>query len=131
MNGGRLSWGTWSPIGGMVGTVVHYWIPNHADPVFRSHVNQLIYLMKISDKYVPVSESGVKEYHQFTASENSVNITPIPSEEEKSTIVEEDGAASAVEEEDVNNADPEIHEEETKEEISEEPTNENDEESTL
>lgn len=128
LSGGRLSWGTWSPVGGMVGTVVHYWIPNHADPVFRSHVNQLIYLMKISDKYVPVSESGVKEYHQFTASNNSVNITPIPSEEEKTTIPEEGNATAEDEKVKHNDPDPE---QETKEEVSKEPANENEEESTL
>lgn len=108
-SGGRQSWGTWTPIGGMVGTVVHYWVPNHADPVYRSNVNQLIYLMKISDKYVPVSENGVKEYHQFTGSGHSVNVTPMGSEEEKPPpeTVEEEGASAVA----AANAEPAVKDE--------------------
>lgn len=34
--GGRSFWGSWFPVEGMEGIVVHKWIPLHRDPPFRS-----------------------------------------------------------------------------------------------
>lgn len=47
----------------MVGYVVHYWKPNHVDYNFRSNVNRTILLVKIGERFVPISEKGVKEYN--------------------------------------------------------------------
>lgn len=57
--GGRTFWKDWLPEVGMEGQVVHKWIPNHRDPNRRSNVDRTILLIKIEDKYVPISESGV------------------------------------------------------------------------
>lgn len=71
-NGGRLSWKNWTPCVGMVGYVVHYWLPNHADQRFRSHVNRTLYLIEIGDHYVPVGEFGVRQYHQIMDSRENL-----------------------------------------------------------
>lgn len=67
-NGGRLSWKDWEPSAGMVGYVVHVWVPNHKDVVFRSHVNHCVYLIEIGEHYVPVDELGLREYNQIVGS---------------------------------------------------------------
>ncbi|XP_055855504.1 protein pecanex [Episyrphus balteatus] len=72
-NGGRLSWNDWSPQEGMVGYVVHYWSPNHADQRFRSHVNRTLYLIEIGEHYVPVGERGIKEYNQIVDNRESLS----------------------------------------------------------
>lgn len=131
LNSNRLSWGNWNPIGGMVGTVAHFWIPNHAVPYFRSHCNQLIYLMKVNDRFVPVSEHGVKEYHQFTASSNAVNIPEIPSEEEQIADCEEGAASSSVDPINVQHDVHFEHEKGTSKEVSIDLENENEGESTM
>ena len=59
--GGRNYWKNWSPEVGMEGTVVHRWIPYHGDPARRSHVNRVLLLVQIDDKFVPVAEGGVAE----------------------------------------------------------------------
>lgn len=41
--------------------VVHRWIPNHPNPNKRSTFDRTILLMKIEDKYVPISENGVQD----------------------------------------------------------------------
>ncbi|KAI5694056.1 hypothetical protein M8J75_010034 [Diaphorina citri] len=58
--GGRTFWKDWLPEIGMEGQVVHKWVPNHRDPNRRSNVDRTILLIKIEDKYVPISESGVQ-----------------------------------------------------------------------
>lgn len=58
--GGRSGWLHWVPERGMTGMVVHRWIPNHHDPNRRSHVDKVILLVKIGDKYVPIAETGVR-----------------------------------------------------------------------
>jgi len=40
--------------------VVHIWTPNHPDTRQRSHVDRVILLLQIEDKYVPISESAVE-----------------------------------------------------------------------
>ncbi|XP_030569336.1 protein pecanex [Drosophila novamexicana] len=67
-NGGRLSWKDWEPTAGMVGHVVHVWVPNHKDVLFRSHVNRCVYLIEIGEHYVPVEELGLREYNQILGS---------------------------------------------------------------
>ncbi|EDW82043.2 uncharacterized protein Dwil_GK25341 [Drosophila willistoni] len=67
-NGGRLSWKDWEPSAGMVGHVVHYWLPNHKDIRFRSHINRCLYLIEIGDHYVPVEDLGLREYNQIMGS---------------------------------------------------------------
>lgn len=57
--GGRTFWKDWLPEIGMEGIVVHRWIPNHRDPNRRSNVDRTIVLLKIEDKFVPISETGV------------------------------------------------------------------------
>ncbi|XP_048504716.1 pecanex-like protein 1 isoform X5 [Athalia rosae] len=59
--GGRSGWQHWVPERGMEGCVVHRWSPNHRDPNRRSHVDKVILLVKIDDKYVPVAEQGVQD----------------------------------------------------------------------
>lgn len=58
-SGGKSGWNGWSPSRGMEGMVVHKWVPCHRDTLKRSHINKVIYLVQISDKYVPISEQGV------------------------------------------------------------------------
>lgn len=58
-SGGKSGWNGWLPSRGMEGTVVHKWVPCHRDTLKRSHINKVIYLVQISDKYVPISEQGV------------------------------------------------------------------------
>lgn len=69
-NGGRISWKDWEPSAGMVGYVVHVWVPNHKDVLFRSHVNHCVYLIEIGEHYVPVDELGLREYNQILGSSN-------------------------------------------------------------
>lgn len=65
--GGRSSWRDWTPQVGMIGYVVHYWQPNHPDVFFRSNVNRTLLLLQIGNHFVPVGESGVKEYNSSGA----------------------------------------------------------------
>lgn len=58
-NGGKNAWLGWAPVKGMEGSVVHKWMPCHADPGRRSHVDKTILLVQIGDKFVPVSETGI------------------------------------------------------------------------
>ncbi|XP_057329503.1 pecanex-like protein 1 isoform X1 [Microplitis mediator] len=59
--GGRSGWQHWVPERGMEGCVVHRWLPNHRDPNRRSHVDKVILLVKIDDKFVPIAEQGVRD----------------------------------------------------------------------
>ncbi|XP_043284353.1 pecanex-like protein 1 isoform X2 [Venturia canescens] len=59
--GGRTGWQHWIPERGMEGCVVHRWLPNHRDPNRRSHVDKVILLVKIDEKYVPIAEQGVRD----------------------------------------------------------------------
>ncbi|KAJ8719999.1 hypothetical protein PYW07_012042 [Mythimna separata] len=59
--GGRNFWGSWVPLAGMDGLVVHKWTPNHRDPKLRSHVDKSILLIQIDDKYVPIAENCVQD----------------------------------------------------------------------
>ncbi|KAJ8683819.1 hypothetical protein QAD02_019611 [Eretmocerus hayati] len=59
--GGRSGWQHWVPERGMEGCVVHRWSPNHRDPNRRSHVDKVILLVRIDDKYVPIAEQGVRD----------------------------------------------------------------------
>ncbi|XP_076632780.1 pecanex isoform X1 [Colletes latitarsis] len=59
--GGRSGWQHWVPERGMVGYVIYHWFPNHRDPNRRSHVDKVILLVKIDDKYVPIAEQGVRD----------------------------------------------------------------------
>uniref|UniRef100_A0A8D8UDQ6 Pecanex-like protein n=1 Tax=Cacopsylla melanoneura TaxID=428564 RepID=A0A8D8UDQ6_9HEMI len=59
--GGKTFWKDWLPEIGMEGQVVHKWVPNHRDLNRRSNVDRTIFLIKIEDKYVPISESGVMQ----------------------------------------------------------------------
>ncbi|XP_023246263.1 pecanex-like protein 3 [Copidosoma floridanum] len=59
--GGRSGWLNWSPRNGMEGCVVHRWLPNHRDPNHRSHVDKVVLLVRIDDKYVPIAEQGVRD----------------------------------------------------------------------
>lgn len=52
----------------MVGHVVHVWVPNHKEELFRSHVNRCVYLIEIGEHYVPVEELGLREYNQILGS---------------------------------------------------------------
>ena len=40
--------------------MVHRWVPNHPDSRQRSHVDRVIVLLQIEDKYVPMAESAVE-----------------------------------------------------------------------
>ncbi|KAG6453725.1 hypothetical protein O3G_MSEX008304 [Manduca sexta] len=59
--GGRNYWGSWVPMAGMDGLVVHKWTPNHRDPKLRSHVDKSILLIQIDDKFVPIAENCVQD----------------------------------------------------------------------
>ncbi|XP_068632284.1 pecanex-like protein 1 [Battus philenor] len=59
--GGRNFWGSWVPLAGMDGLVVHKWTPNHRDPKLRSHVDKTILLVQIDDKFVPIAENCVQD----------------------------------------------------------------------
>ncbi|XP_073945930.1 uncharacterized protein isoform X1 [Choristoneura fumiferana] len=59
--GGRNFWGSWVPMPGMDGLVVHKWTPNHRDPKLRSHVDKSILLVQIDDKFVPIAENCVQD----------------------------------------------------------------------
>ncbi|XP_063894609.1 pecanex-like protein 1 isoform X2 [Helicoverpa armigera] len=59
--GGRNFWGSWVPLAGMDGLVVHKWTPNHRDPKLRSHVDKSILLIQIDDKFVPIAENCVQD----------------------------------------------------------------------
>ncbi|XP_033735638.1 pecanex-like protein 1 [Pecten maximus] len=58
-SGGKSGWASWVPALGMEGTVVHRWEPCHRETMKRSHVDKVIFLVQISDKYVPIAEAGV------------------------------------------------------------------------
>lgn len=79
MAGGRSSWKEWTPKEGMVGYIVHYWQQNHPNHHFRSNFNRTIFLIKIGDNFVPVSENGVKEYNQI--GNERIRIVHIPKNE--------------------------------------------------
>ncbi|XP_050344156.1 pecanex-like protein 1 [Nymphalis io] len=59
--GGRNYWGSWVPMAGMDGLVVHKWSPNHRDPKLRSHVDKSILLLQMDDRFVPIAESCVQD----------------------------------------------------------------------
>lgn len=79
-SGGRSSWKDWTPQEGMVGFIVHYWQPNHPDAHFRSNFNRTLFLLQIGNRYVPVGESGVKEYNTVGIDER-IKIVPMLKEE--------------------------------------------------
>lgn len=58
--GGKSYWKSWLPEIGMEGMVVHRWVPNHPDSRQRSHVDRVILLLQVEDKYVPIAESAVE-----------------------------------------------------------------------
>lgn len=77
MAGGRSSWKDWEPTVGMVGYTVHYWQPNHPNTRFRSNFNRTLFLIKIGEHFVPVSESGVKEYNTIGMDDRFRNVAPV------------------------------------------------------
>lgn len=77
MAGGRSSWKDWEPLEGMVGYIVHYWQPNHSNTRFRSNFNRTLFLIQIGEHFVPVSESGVKEYNTIGADDRFRNGVPV------------------------------------------------------
>lgn len=77
--GGRSSWKEWTPQEGMVGFIVHYWQPNHPDPHYRSNFNRTLFLLQIGDRFVPVGETGVKEYNTIGLDER-IKIVAMPKE---------------------------------------------------
>lgn len=66
--GGRAAWKDWKPRAGMVGFVVHFWVPNHVDPRYNTSLSRIIYLLEIGSYYVPVGEYGLREYNQIVDS---------------------------------------------------------------
>lgn len=38
---------------------MHKWVPCHRDPGKRSHVDKIILLVSVEEKYVPVAQDGV------------------------------------------------------------------------
>lgn len=95
--GGRSSWKDWTPKEGMVGYVVHYWQPNHPDNQFRSNFNRTLFLMQIGDRFVPVTENGVKEYNTV-GTDDRVRIVHIPKEELQLSDTKENESNSNCEE---------------------------------
>lgn len=73
--GGRQSWKDWEPKEGMVGFFVHYWQPNHPNQRFRSNFNRTLFLIQIGEHFVPVSESGVKEYNTIGVDDRFRTVT--------------------------------------------------------
>ncbi len=58
----RSHWKAWRPEEGMEGEVVHEWRPFHLEAVYRSHIDKVILLVKMTeDLYVLVKEQGVRE----------------------------------------------------------------------
>lgn len=78
--GGRSSWKEWTPQEGMVGFIVHYWQPNHPDPQYRSNFNRTLFLLQIGDRFVPVGETGVREYNTIGLDER-IKIVSLTREE--------------------------------------------------
>lgn len=76
MAGGRSSWKEWEPTEGMVGYTVHYWQPNHPNTRYRSNFNRTLFLIQIGEHFVPVSESGVREYNTAIAEDRFRNVAP-------------------------------------------------------
>lgn len=77
MAGGRSSWKDWEPSEGMVGYIVHYWQPSHPNTRFRSNFNRTLFLVQIGEHFVPVSESGVKEYNTIGCDDRFRNAAPV------------------------------------------------------
>ena len=50
----------------MKGLVLHRWTPMHPHPMYRSHTDKTILLVKIEDKYVPIAEHAVEMVYQVT-----------------------------------------------------------------
>lgn len=58
----RSHWKAWRPQEGMEGEVVHEWRPFHLESVYRSHIDKVILLVKMTDDlYVLIKEQGVRE----------------------------------------------------------------------
>lgn len=89
--GGRSSWKEWTPKEGMVGMVRHFWQPNHPNHHFRSNFNRTVLLIQIGDKFVPVSENGVKEYNTV-GTDDRIRIVHIPKNELRLVDSETDNA---------------------------------------
>ena len=53
--------------------VVHRWVPNHPDSRQRSHVDRVILLLQVEDKYVPIAESAVELVHYGGSGESSTS----------------------------------------------------------
>ena len=52
--------------------MVHRWVPNHPDVRQRSHVDRVIVLLQIDDKYIPIAESAVELIPLTTAAPTNV-----------------------------------------------------------
>ncbi len=108
--GGRSSWGRdWTPQEGMVGYIVHYWVPGHPNLDFRSNFNRTLFLIQIGDKFVPVGENGVKEYNTV-GSDERIKIVHMPKEElkldtDEHEILEEKSEDDSVADDYVSSAD--------------------------
>ena len=58
----RQAWGTWRPLVGMEGEVIHEWRPFHIDATQRSHIDKVILLVQMSaSHHLLVREQGVRE----------------------------------------------------------------------
>ncbi|XP_067635802.1 protein pecanex isoform X2 [Eurosta solidaginis] len=71
--GGRSAWKDWLPCIGMVGYVVHFWMPGHRDLLFRSPFSRVVYLVAMNGYYVPVGEFGVREYDPVRDGEDGLS----------------------------------------------------------
>ena len=55
---GRNAWGEWNPEENQEGEIIHRWEPSHSDPMYRSHIDKPVLLLKIKENIVPIVESG-------------------------------------------------------------------------
>ena len=76
--GGRNAWGAWIPREDMKGIVLHRWTPMHPHPMYRSHTDKTILLVKMMDKYVPIAEHAVEMVFQDQGPEGGGQPSPAP-----------------------------------------------------
>lgn len=52
-------WDGWYPHKNMIGDILYYWEPNSSDPERRCNIDKKIYLLRIENYIVPVTEDGI------------------------------------------------------------------------
>ena len=52
-------WDGWYPHKNMIGDILYHWDPNSDDPERRCNINKKIFLLRIDDYIVPVTEDGI------------------------------------------------------------------------